>query len=66
MYLLRREGQAVTRDMLGRDVWREPDHALTNVIDVTMTNLRKALDRPGLPSLIHTLRGVGFVLRAEP
>jgi two-component system copper resistance phosphate regulon response regulator CusR len=66
VYLLRHQEKTVNRDRLGRDVWHEPDHALTNVIDVTMTNLRKALDRPGLPSLIQTVRGVGFVLRAEP
>src|SRR5713101_6522584 len=38
VYLLRHRGQIVSRDMLGRDVWDEPNHTLTNVIDVTMTN----------------------------
>jgi len=64
-YLLRHQGEAVTRDMLGRDVWHEPGHALTNVIDVTVTLLRKKLDRPGRPPLIHTVRGVGYCLKAD-
>ena len=65
VYLMRHRGNTVTRDMLGRDVWNEPGHSLTNVIDVTVTLLRKKLDRPGRPPLIHTVRGVGYCLRAE-
>jgi DNA-binding response OmpR family regulator len=65
VYLLRHKGEAVTRDMLGRDVWHEPGHALTNVIDVTVTLLRKKLDRPGRPPLIQTIRGVGYCLKAD-
>jgi DNA-binding response OmpR family regulator len=64
-YLVKHRGTVVTRDMLGRDVWHEPAHALTNVIDVTVTLLRKKLDRPGMSPLIHTVRGVGYSLRAE-
>jgi len=62
-YLARHSGQVVTRDMLGRDVWKEPQHDLTNVIDVTMTQLRRKLERPGRPAPIHTVRGVGYALR---
>jgi DNA-binding response OmpR family regulator len=65
-YLLRHQGAVVTREMLGRDVWKDPDHALTNVIDVYITLLRRKLERPGRPPLIHTLRGVGYCLRGEP
>ena len=65
-YLLRHQGAVVTREMLGRDVWKERDHALTNVIDVYITLLRRKLERPGLRPLIHTLRGVGYCLREEP
>jgi two-component system, OmpR family, copper resistance phosphate regulon response regulator CusR len=64
VYLIRRRGEVVTRDMLGRDVWADPDHPLTNVIDVTVANLRKALDSAG-PALVHTVRGSGFVLRED-
>jgi two-component system OmpR family response regulator len=65
-YLLRHKNATVTRDMLGRDVWREPGHALTNVIDVFVTLLRGKVERPGLPPLIHTVRGLGYSLREPP
>jgi DNA-binding response OmpR family regulator len=68
-YLLRHQGHLVSREMLAREVWREPRRAtpLDNVIDVQMTRLRKKVDVEGNPRLIHTIRGVGFVLReGEP
>jgi DNA-binding response OmpR family regulator len=65
-YLLRHKNMTVTRDMLGREVWKEPCHALTNVIDVHVTNLRRKLDRAGQRPLIHTVRGVGYRLQDEP
>jgi DNA-binding response OmpR family regulator len=64
-YLMRNKNAVVTREMLGRDVWKEPDHALTNVIDVYMTLLRRKVERLGRPPLIHTIRGVGYSLRDE-
>ena len=68
-YLLRHQGHLVSREMLAHDVWREPRRAtpLDNVIDVQMTRLRKKVDVHGAARLIHTVRGVGFVLReGEP
>jgi two-component system copper resistance phosphate regulon response regulator CusR len=68
-YLLRHQGHLVSREMLARDVWKEPRRAtpLDNVIDVQMTRLRKKIDLDGAARLIHTVRGVGFVLReGEP
>jgi two-component system copper resistance phosphate regulon response regulator CusR len=68
-YLLRHQGHLVSREMLVREVWKEPRRAtpLDNVIDVQMTRLRKKVDAEGGPRLIHTVRGVGFVLReGEP
>ena len=68
-YLLRHQGHLVSREMLARDVWKEPRRAtpLDNVIDVQMTRLRKKVDLEGPARLIHTVRGVGFVLReGEP
>jgi DNA-binding response OmpR family regulator len=61
-YLIRHENGTVTRAMLGRDVWKEEDYALTNVIDVFINLLRRKLDQPGKPALIHTIRGVGYAL----
>jgi len=66
-YLIRHQGHHVSREMLSRDVWREPRRAtpLDNVIDVHIARLRKKIDQ-GFPSkLIHTVRGVGFVLMEE-
>jgi two-component system copper resistance phosphate regulon response regulator CusR len=68
-YLLRHQGHLVSREMLARDVWKEPRRAtpLDNVIDVQMTRLRKKVDVDGAERLIHTVRGVGFVVQqGEP
>jgi DNA-binding response OmpR family regulator len=68
-YLLRHQGHLVSREMLAREVWKEPRRAtpLDNVIDVQMTRLRRKVDAEGQPRLIHTVRGVGFVVReGEP
>jgi DNA-binding response OmpR family regulator len=62
-YLLRHRNAVVTRDMIARDVWREPDGVLTNVIDVYVNSLRKKVERPGRRQLLHTVRGVGYALR---
>jgi DNA-binding response OmpR family regulator len=68
-YLLRHQGHLVSREMLARDVWKEPRRAtpLDNVIDVQMARLRRKIDPEGGVRLIHTVRGVGFVIReGEP
>ena len=66
-YLVRHHGQTVTRQMLAKDVWREPHRAtpLDNVIDVHVAHLRRKIDEGQGVKLIHTVRGVGFVLREE-
>jgi DNA-binding response OmpR family regulator len=65
-YLLRHKNAVVTRNMLGREVWKEPDYALSNVIEVYINLLRRKLEGAGRRPLIHTLRGVGYTLRGEP
>jgi two-component system, OmpR family, copper resistance phosphate regulon response regulator CusR len=62
-YLLRHKNAAVTRDMLARDVWKEPDGLTTNVIEVCVNALRKKVEQPGLRQLVHTVRGVGYAVR---
>jgi two-component system copper resistance phosphate regulon response regulator CusR len=66
-YLLRNQGRVVSRDMLVRDIWKEPARQtpLDNVIDVHMGRLRRKLDDPFKAKLIQTVRGVGFMLRQE-
>lgn len=68
-YLLRHQGHLVSREMLAHDVWKEPRRAtpLDNVIDVQIARLRRKVDPEGAARLIHTVRGVGFVMReGEP
>jgi two-component system copper resistance phosphate regulon response regulator CusR len=66
-YLLRHTGQLVSREMLARDVWKEPARAtpLDNVIDVHMVRIRRKVDGEAAVKLIQTVRGVGFILREE-
>jgi len=66
-YLLRHQGQVVSREMLARDVWKEPSRGtpLDNVIDVHVTRLRKKIDAEAPQKLIHTMRGVGFTMKVS-
>jgi two-component system copper resistance phosphate regulon response regulator CusR len=66
-FLAQHHDETVTRQMIAREVWREPNRAtpLDNVIDVHLAHLRRKLDEGEDVKLIHTVRGVGFVLRAE-
>jgi two-component system copper resistance phosphate regulon response regulator CusR len=66
-YLMRYQGQIVTREMLERDVWKQTHRmtSLDNVIDVQIMRLRRKIDREGEERLIHTLRGVGYRLERE-
>ena len=66
-YLLHNPGVVVNRNMLVRDVWHATERMtpIDNVIDVHMARLRRKVDGAGEARLLHTVRGVGFVLR-EP
>ena len=61
-------GKIVSRETLAREVWQETRRAtpLDNVIDVHIARLRRKMDEGFACRLIHTVRGVGFVLREEP
>ncbi|PYQ38092.1 MAG: DNA-binding response regulator [Acidobacteria bacterium] len=63
-YLVRNGGRVVSREMLARDVWKETGRAtpLDNVIDVHIARLRRKVDDTAEPKLIHTVRGVGFMI----
>ena len=61
-YLARHHNLPVTREMLGREIWKEPNIAMTNVVNVYVNQLRKKLDVPEQPSHIATIRGVGYRL----
>lgn len=62
-FLFRHKNMTVTRDMLGREVWKEPEGMWTNVIEVCVNSLRRKIEQPGQRQLLHTVRGVGYALR---
>jgi len=66
-YLLRHQGRVVSREMLAQDIWKESARftPLDNVIDVHMARLRRKVDDQFRDKLVHTVRGVGFMLRTE-
>ena len=64
-YLLKNRGHIISREMLARDVWKieQPQATLENVIDVTMSRLRRKIDEPFSWGLVQTIRGVGYRIR---
>jgi two-component system, OmpR family, copper resistance phosphate regulon response regulator CusR len=66
-YLLLNSGSVVSREMVARDVWKTTVRytSLDNVIDVHIARIRRKLDDSFPVKLLHTVRGLGFVLRKE-
>lgn len=66
-YLLRHVDRVVSREMLAREVWKEPARhtPIDNLIDVHIARLRRKMDDGWTKKLLQTVRGVGFVLRSE-
>jgi len=66
-FLLRNKGNMVSREMLAREVWKVAERAtpIDNAIDITVARLRRKLDDPFDRKLLHTVRGMGFVLGGE-
>ena len=66
-YLFLHKGRTVSREMLARDVWKDiaRQTPLDNVIDVHITHLRRKIDDRFSNKLLHTVRGLGFILREE-
>jgi two-component system copper resistance phosphate regulon response regulator CusR len=65
-YLARHAGEVVTRTMIAEHVWSLDFDTFSNVIDVYIRYLRRKIDEPFEPKLIHTRRGVGYVLTDQP
>ncbi len=63
-YLMRNAGAVVSKTMILSHVWEYSFDPQTNVVDVLVSRLREKLDRPFEKKLLHTVRGVGYVLRA--
>ena len=65
-YFMRNIGRVLTRPMIAEHVWGVDFDRESNVIDVYVGYLRRKIDGPGERPLLHTVRGAGYVLRAEP
>jgi DNA-binding response OmpR family regulator len=63
-YLMRNERLVVSRERLLEEVWGYDPMAMTNTIDVFISNLRRKLEAGGEPRVLHTKRGAGYVIRA--
>ncbi len=64
-HLMRNERLVVSRDKLLEEVWEYAPFSETNTVDVFISNLRRKLEAGGEPRLLHTIRGSGYVMRAE-
>jgi two-component system, OmpR family, response regulator len=62
-YLLRNAGRSVTRTMILEHVWDSHFDSVSNVVDVHINSLRNKMDKDYQPQLIHTICGVGYVLK---
>ncbi len=63
-YMMRRKDQLLTRAMLFEEVWNYKFVPQSNLVDVHMGRLRRKVDMPDEPPMIHNVRGEGFILRA--
>ena len=63
-YLMRNERLVISRERLLEEVWGYDPMALTNTIDVFISNLRRKLEEGDQPRILHTKRGAGYVIRA--
>ena len=61
-FLARHSGTVLGRAQISAHVWDENYDPLSNVIDVYVARLRKKVDLPGMPPLLHTVRGAGYTL----
>ena len=64
-YFIRNPEKTLTRNMIAEHVWDYTFDSFTNIIDVYVNYLRKKIDRDFTVKLVHTVRGVGYMLKAE-
>lgn len=64
-FLARHAGRVVTKTMILEHVWEYDFDPKTNVVESRMSHLRQKIDLPPEPALIHTVRGVGYVIRSD-
>ncbi|MFM7055417.1 MAG: response regulator transcription factor [Planctomycetota bacterium] len=66
VFLMRHCNQTVSREEIAVSVWKQPEATWTNVIEVYINQLRKKLESPDSPPLLHTVRGSGYRLGDPP
>jgi two-component system, OmpR family, response regulator len=64
-YFMRHPNEALSREILLKDVWHHDSWRQTNVVDVHLSNLRRKINVEGEPPLISNVRGAGFILQME-
>jgi len=64
-YLMRHAGRVMSRTLITEYAWGYHFDPGTNIVDVVINHLRKKIDASNSPKLIHTIRGVGYVIKAE-
>ncbi len=62
-YLARHAGRAVSREQISQQVWKQEFDPSTNIVDVYINYLRRKVDVEGEPSLVQTIRGVGYMVK---
>jgi DNA-binding response OmpR family regulator len=64
-YLMKNAERTLSRELITEHVWNQESEPSTNIVDVYVNYLRRKIDIDGLPPLLHTVRGQGYVLRAR-
>jgi DNA-binding response OmpR family regulator len=64
-YFMRNQEKVLTRTMISEHVWDYHFDSMTNVVDVYVNYLRRKIDKGFEPKLIHTIRGVGYIMKRD-
>jgi heavy metal response regulator len=64
-YFMRNQNKVLTRTMISEHVWDYHFDSMTNVIDVYVNYLRRKIDKDFEPKLIHTIRGIGYLMKGD-
>jgi DNA-binding response OmpR family regulator len=64
-YFMRNPDKVLTRTMISEHVWDYHFDSMTNVIDVYVNYLRRKIDKDFEPKLIHTIRGIGYLMKGS-
>ena len=65
-YLMRNAGRVVTREQISDTVWKQPFDPSSNIVDVYVSYVRHKIEGAGARTLLHTVRGAGYVVSLDP